>query len=157
VPGAALDAAVTVLADPHFSITPAERAKRTAAIMAAYSLQQQMIPAREGLQSVAAALRSGPGFPRETTERMEARAAAVERQINASVAAAGRVQSAMDAFSGVPTAAQLRDLDFAWEDAATAVAALNRLMSQELPAAYAEVGTAKMPAIRPVPTPVRKH
>ncbi len=156
-PVSALDTAVTVLPNPHFAITPAERAKRTSAIMAAYSLQQQMIPAREALQSVASELRAGPGFSRETAERLSARAAAVERQINASVAAAGRVQGAMDAYAGVPTAAQLRDLDYAWEDAVTTVAALNRLMSQDLPAAYVEAGAAKPPVIQPVPTPVRKH
>jgi hypothetical protein len=63
----------------------------------------------------------------------------------------------MDAFNGVPTAAQLRELEFAWEDATAAVAALNRLIGQDLPAAYAAAGGGvKPPEMKAVPTPVRR-
>jgi len=152
-----IETAVTVLPDPHFSITAAERTKRNTAIMAAYTLQQQMAPARDTFQTVMMAMRTVQGPAREALDRLTGTLATIERQINASMTLAGRVQSAMDGFAGPPTAAQLRDLDYCWEDATAAVAALNRLVAQDLPAAYAAAGLkAQAPAIQPVPAPVRK-
>lgn len=54
----------------------------------------------------------------------------------------------MDAYEGVPTAAQLRELDWAWEDAVSAVSALNRMIQQDLPA----LGASSIPT---APLPVR--
>ena len=156
----ALETAVTVMPDPHFPLTPADRTHRNTAIMTAYALEQQMVPARDAAQLVAsriAALRPAAGAPRETFDRLSAGVASVERQLNATVSADARLLAAMDSFSGVPTAAQLRDLDFLWEDASTAVAALNRLIAKDLPAAYAAAG-AELPAvIKTVPMPSRKR
>jgi photosystem II stability/assembly factor-like uncharacterized protein len=151
-----LETAVTVLPDPKFSITPADRIRRTAAITAVYSLQQQMIPARDAAQAVASVLRSAPRAARDNVDRLSDEAAGIGRQITAVLANAARVQNSMDAFAGVPTAAQLRELDFTWEDAAAAVLSLNRLIAKDLPDAYAAAG-APPPPNRPVPAPSRKR
>ncbi len=148
-----LETAVTVLPDPHFPVTPADRAKRNTAIMNAYTLQQQMVPARDALQAVVTYLRSAPAATREATDHLTAELAAVERQIGGAITSAARLQTVMDAFAGVPTAAQLRDLEFAWEDGTAAVAALNRVITHDLPAAPA--GGAAKPAA--VPVPVRRR
>ncbi|HTX34099.1 MAG TPA: hypothetical protein VME43_03725, partial [Bryobacteraceae bacterium] len=84
---------------------------------------------------------------------LTAELSAVERQIGGAITSAAREQTVMDAFAGVPTAAQLRELDFAWEDGAAAVAALNRIITHDLPAAPAG-GAAKPSA---VPVPVRRR
>ena len=47
------------------------------------------------------------------------------------LAAAARAQAAIDSYDGVPTAAQLRELDWAWTDGVSAVTALNRLIEQD--------------------------
>jgi hypothetical protein len=89
-------------------------------------------------------------------DRLSDEVAGIGRQITAVLANAARVQNSMDAFAGVPTAAQLRELDFTWEDAAAAVLSLNRLIAKDLPDAYAAAG-APPPPIRPVPAPSRKR
>jgi hypothetical protein len=69
---------------------------------------------------------------------------------------ASNVQSAMDGYSGLPTVAQLQQLDWAWEDAIAGVTALNRVIQQELPGLYAALdATTRMPEIKPVPLPAR--
>jgi photosystem II stability/assembly factor-like uncharacterized protein len=157
---APLETAVTVLPDPHFQVTPADRAKRNAAITAAYTLQQQMMPARDAVQGAGmriSSLRSNPAAARQTVDALASQLAAADRQIVGVLSAAARVQNAMDAFAGVPTAAQLRDLDFLWEDATAAVAALNHVIGQDLPAAYAAAPGMAMAEMKPVPAPVRRR
>jgi len=148
--GPPLETSLTVLPDPHFPLSPADRAHRHTAIMAAYSLQQQLVPARDAAQSVAgriSALRLAAGSganpaARDAVERLAAQIAKLQGQIGTALAAAARVENAMDGFSGPPTAAQLRELDWAWEDATAAVAALNALIRQDVPAAYRAAGAA---------------
>ena len=65
-------------------------------------------------------------------------------QITRTLGEAYNLETAIDAYQGLPTAAQLRDLDWAWEDAIGAVTALNRLIQQDLPGGS------------PVPVPVRR-
>jgi hypothetical protein len=63
----------------------------------------------------------------------------------------------MDSYAGLPTAAQLRDLDWAWVDAVAAVIALNRLIQQDLPPLYDALGgAARWSEIPPAPLPVRR-
>ena len=157
VSGAApLEAAVTVLPDPRFPLTPADRAKHNTAVLTAYTLQQQMIPARDAAQSASALVRTAPAAAREATDRLSGELSNIDRQIGAVLNNAARLQNAMDGFAGPPTAAQLRDLDVVWEEATSAVASLNRLISRDLPAAYTAAGAAP-PALKPVPAPSRKR
>jgi hypothetical protein len=66
------------------------------------------------------------------------------------------VQSGIDAYEGLPTGAQLRQLDWAWEDATSTVSALNRTIQQDMPAVYSALGgPIKWPEAQPVPAPVR--
>jgi len=54
----------------------------------------------------------------------------VQGLINRAMGSAAGAQYAMDGYAGLPTAAQLRQLDWAWEDANSAVATLNQLIQQ---------------------------
>jgi hypothetical protein len=157
---APLETAIAVLPDPHFAVTAAERTRRNTAIMAAYTLQQQLIPARDAAQVLVAqmsSLRQAAGAAREAVDGVNVAVTGVQRQIAAALSSAARVQNAMDSFSGVPTAAQLRELDWAWEDATAAVSTLNRLIGHEVPAAYAAAGGGVRAAeVTAVPVPVRR-
>ncbi len=154
----------TVDPDPRFTISEADRKTRQAAIMSAYSLQQQLGPAREMARSLAeqmAALRQyfaaqGESAKASAADNALPPIARAQGEIDRAIAAAAHVENAMDSYDGLPTAAQLRQIDWAWEDAAAAVNGLNRLIRESLPAAYSTLGGAvRMPELRPVPVPAR--
>jgi photosystem II stability/assembly factor-like uncharacterized protein len=115
--GVALSGTVTVLPDPQFPISDADRMTRETAVMSAYSLQQQLAAAREAYEKLAGA-------------RTNWTAPAIELldQIAHCLTETYNLESAMDGYQGLPTAGQLRDLDWAWEDGIAAVAGLNRLI-----------------------------
>jgi hypothetical protein len=134
--------------------------------MSAYKLQQQLAPAREAAQALnvhIAAIRqflAAAGDGGRTALVVADHAAAELGQAQNIIArplfAAGNVQTAMDSYSGLPTEAQIRQLDWAWEDAAAAVAMLNKLIRERMPAAYAAAGNAvSWPEVKPVAAPVR--
>ena len=114
---------VRVLADPLFTISDADRQTRYATLQSAYLLQQKLAPAREAAAALAT---QSAGKPAAGTISQ------IQSQINAALAAAARVQSAIDSYDGLPTAAQLQELDWAWSDGAAAVTALNRLLSRTI-------------------------
>ena len=120
-------------------------------VMSAYSLQQQLAPARETGQTLSgqiAAMRTNPAAS-SALDGVAGRAAQVQSQISRSLTGAYNLENSIDAYQGLPTAAQLRDLDWAWEDAIAAVTALNRLIQQDLPA----LGSVDIP---PAALPVRR-
>ena len=133
---AALAAGVTVLPDPHFAISDADRQSRETAVMSAYSLQQQLAPARETGQTLSgqiAMMRTNLAASSKL-DQVAAQSAQVQSRISRTLTDAYNLENSIDAYQGLPTAAQWRDLDWAWEDAIAAVTALNRLIQQDLPA-----------------------
>ena len=165
--GAALTADVTVLPDPHFQISDADRKSRENTLMGVYSLQEQLVVARETLQTVSgqiAAMRSSLGSATDTgrvgggmLDRISVQVAQVQGQITRPLTNAYNLETAIDGYQGLPTAAQLRELDWAWEDAGAAVTALNRLIQQDLPPLYSALGGAsRWTEIPPAPMPVRR-
>jgi len=153
---------VTVLPDPHFTISDADRNIRHTAIMSAYTLEQQLGVARDTAQSLSEQMTALRQFYAAGGDSGKAGVAAIDKissqlnqaqgQIDRAMTAAGGLQNAMDSYDGLPTAAQLRQLEWAKEDATAAIEALNRLIVIDLPAAG---GSIKLPEIKPVPTPVR--
>jgi photosystem II stability/assembly factor-like uncharacterized protein len=134
---------VTVAPDPHFTISDADRTQRHAAIMSAYSLQQQLVPARDVAQSLTdqmAGLRqffTAEGDSGKNSlaalDKLAPKVAQVQGLVDRAMAAAAQVQNAMDSYDGLPTTAQLRQVDWAWEDATAAVTALNKLIEESVP------------------------
>ena len=62
----------------------------------------------------------------------------------------------MDTYDGLPTEAQLRQVDWSWEDATTDAAAINKILAEAMPAVYAALGTPLVwPRIAPVQPLVR--
>ena len=165
--GPPLETAITVGPDPHFTISDADRLTRYAAILSAYTLSQQLAPARDAAEMLvgqAAAVRqyltaAGEGGTSAlvVVERVTLEVTRVLGQVNRTLASAANVQSGMDGYDGLPTAAQLRQLEWAWEDATSSVTALNRLIQQDMPAVYAAAGgSIKWPQVKPAPVPVRQ-
>ena len=162
----ALKQEVTVEPDPQFNLTESDRKTRHAAIISAYSIQQQLNPARESAQALAdqmAGLRqyfSAAGdsqkAPVAAIDKLIPEIAKVQTQIDRAIASAAQVENAMDGYDGLPTAAQLRQIEWAWEDAVAAANALNKLIQDSLPAAYSSMGGAVKPlALKPVAVPAR--
>lgn len=164
--GPSLRTELTVGPDPRFTISEADRNTRHAAILSAYTLAQQLAPARDAAEILArqaAAMRqylSATGESGQTAldvvERVTLDVTRVQGQIGRTLTAAAGVQSGIDGYAGLPTGAQLRQLDWAWEDATSAVSALNRTIQQDMPAVNAAMGgPIKWPEVKPVPPPVR--
>jgi hypothetical protein len=124
--GSALSGAVTVLPDPEFPISDAGRRTREMAVMSAYSLQQQLAGAREAYSKVSGQMRAGSNG----AEKLTTQATELLEQIAHCLTEAYNVQAAMDGYQGVPTATQLRDLDWVWGDGIAAVTGLNRLIEE---------------------------
>jgi hypothetical protein len=152
--------------DPRFTISEADRNTRHAAIMSAYTLAQQLAPARDGAEMLArqavamrqylTATGESGRSALDVVERVTLEVARVQAQIVRTLTAAANGQSAIDGYEGLPTGAQLRQLDWAWEDAMSVVAALNQAIQQDMPAVYAAMnGPIKWPELQPVPAPVR--
>jgi photosystem II stability/assembly factor-like uncharacterized protein len=157
---------LTILPDPHFTISDADRTARQSALMSAYTLQRQLAPAREAAQALSsqiAAIRqylNGAGESgRPALAALDRAAAGVPRAQNQeeqAMSAANTVQTAIDGYAGLPTGSQLRQLDWAWEDAAAVVSALNQVIQHDMPAVYAALdGSIHYPEIKPVPALVR--
>ena len=71
-------------------------------------------------------------------EKVTAQIGQVQGQVNRPLSSAASVQSAIDGYDGLPTASQLKQLEWAWEDAVAGVTALNRMIERDLPAVYPE-------------------
>lgn len=152
--------------DPHVTITESDRNQRHAAIMSAYSIQQQLSAARASAQMLAdqmtglrqyfsAAADAGKNSL-ETIDKLSREIGQAQAQIDRTITAAAQVENAMDAYDGLPTAAQFRQLDWAWEDAAAAVDAFNKVITISVPAAYSSMnGAVKPPSLKPLPVPTR--
>ena len=132
------------------------------AIMSAFTLQQQLGVARDTAQSLSEQMTALRQFYAAGGDSGKAGVAAIDRiagqliqsqgQIDRAMTAASGLQNAMDGYDGLPTASQIRQLEWAKEDATAAIEALNRLIVIDLPAAG---GSIKLPEMKPVPTPVR--
>jgi hypothetical protein len=157
---------LTVEPDPRFTISEADRQKRHSAILSAYSIQQQLAPARETAQTLTeqmAGLRQYFGAAGDSgkaalaaVDKVMPAIAGAQAQIDRAIAAAAQVENAMDGYDGLPTTAQLRQIDWIWEDAAAAANVLNKLIQESIPAAYSSMGGAVKPLpLKPVSVPAR--
>jgi photosystem II stability/assembly factor-like uncharacterized protein len=151
---------LAVMPDPRSHVSEADRQARETAVESAYSLQQQLSAARSAAQTLGgqlAAMRASvAGETAAQLERASRELAKALGQLSAAITGAARVQAAMDAYEGAPTAAQLRELNWAWEDAAAGVAALNQLIDEAMPPLYGAAGaSSRWTPLKPAPLPKR--
>lgn len=158
--GLAMKQTVAVQPDPSFPVSDADRQARETSILSAYSLQRQLAAARETGQAVERQISSMRQVLAGDTDGGRRAAGAVEKiaplvasataEVSRALMEADRVESAMDGYDGAPTAAQLRELDWAWEDAQAAVAALDKLIERDMRAVYKAVGNeSRWPEVKP--------
>jgi hypothetical protein len=164
--GAPFTRDLVVEPDPRFQITQTDRTAHHAAVMSAYTLQEQLGAARDAAQALSlqvAPLRqylAGAGesakVPLETLEKVGPEVARTQAEIGRALQAASRVESAIDSYPGLPTAAQARELEWAWEDAAKAVTELNRVLRDEMAGVYSALTQGgEWKQIQPVTVPER--
>lgn len=148
--GAPMKREVTVAPDPRFKISEAERQSHHKAVMSAYTLQEQLGPARDGARSLfeqMAPMRqhftnmgdSGRGAL-QTLDKVLPEVLRAQTEIARIMLAASRLESTMDSYPGPATEAQTRELDWAWQDAAEAVTNFNHILSEEMAGVYSALG-----------------
>ncbi|MGH9483210.1 MAG: hypothetical protein ACRD1L_14075, partial [Terriglobales bacterium] len=157
---------ITVTADPESPLTtPAERQQRARAVMSAYELERQLAPAQAtastlalqlaAMRAYATALGPGGGKALAAVEEGLRQFSPAQAAVLRALAEAAGVERAMDAYEGLPTAAQLRQLGWAWEDGVAAAAGLNQFLAHTLPGVHATLGQAHWTAPAPVAVPKR--
>jgi photosystem II stability/assembly factor-like uncharacterized protein len=155
--GAAMRSDLVLLPDPRSRISDSERKAHESALASAYALQQQLAPARQAAQTLGgqlAAMRAS--VPAEVAERVSRELGRVLGQLSNAIAEAARAQNAIDAYEGAPTAEQSREIEWAWEDALAGVAALNRVIRDDMRVLYEAAGpSARWEPLKPVPPPRR--
>jgi photosystem II stability/assembly factor-like uncharacterized protein len=154
--------------DPRFRISEAERKAHHSAVMSAYAVQEQlgsgrdaaialsnqMAPMRQHLNTMGDAGHA----PLQTLEKVSTELGRVQGDISRVMLAASRLENTIDSYPGLPTEAQSRELDWAWEDSAKAVSALNRILHEDMAPVYKALGdAAEWKQIAPVAVPVRTH
>ena len=151
---------LVVQPDPRSRVSEADRRGRESALSSAYTLQRQLSGVRQTAQTLGiqiAAMRgtiSGEGVA--LLERAGRDVARAMGQVNTAIAGAARAQNAIDLYEGLPTAAQLRELDWAWEDAVEGATSVNRVIEGDMPELYAAAGpSARWSPLKPVLLPKR--
>jgi hypothetical protein len=152
-----MKAEMTVLPDARSRISDAERKTRESTVMSAYTLQEQLAPARQSAQALLGQVAAlATEAPPERMERVSREASRIVAQLNSAMSQAARAQNAIDGYEGAPTAAQIREVEWAWEDGLAAIASLNRLIRDEMPSLYEAAGPSpRWRPIDPVPAPKR--
>jgi photosystem II stability/assembly factor-like uncharacterized protein len=164
--GAPLKARVTVEGDPRFPVSDADRRARHEAVMNAYALQQQLLPARDAAQTLGQQLTAmaqylsaagdGSRSVLSSVDKVSPEVTRLSGEISRTLNAAGRVEEAIDGYDGLPTTQQLRELGWAWEDGTAAVTALNKLIERDMPPVYTALGNGvKWPEVKAVAAPTR--
>jgi photosystem II stability/assembly factor-like uncharacterized protein len=156
----ALVSEVAVLPDPRSTVSDADRGEHEIAVLRAWSLQRQLTAAREaareaaarisGMRDYAKAAGENGGEPLRSIDRISADVNRALGLISSASGIAARVQAAIDSYDGLPTEAQLRELEWAWSDARSAVSILNQAIAA-LPGVHTAVGTSvKWQELKPV-------
>ena len=118
--------------DPRVAFSDADRRTRQTSLLNLYALQKSLSAARAAAATAAGQLDTSGGrgivsSRADTNSRLTQVQADVVAQFNA----VNSLSRAIEGYSGLPTADQRRQLDWAFEDAAKAVEALNRVLQAD--------------------------
>jgi len=157
VPGVSstLAGPVTVAADPLPRMSAGDRATRQAAVMRIYDWSRALGEARAGARAVTA---QRDGLRSDLAARgdsLAAKATEVTSTIDRAFGALNGLRGPIEGWSGPPTQEQQRVLSGAVADAGAALAAFNRLVSTEIPAAYSAAGKSWSRRVQAVARPSR--
>jgi phage shock protein A len=142
--------------DPLTNFSDADRRARQALVMNVYALQKTLAAAHTAARALGAQsadLKKDFAGGGAKADSVVARVGRVQADVDRSIAATGGSVRPIEAWSGMPTLDQRRQIDYAMEDANKAVAELNSTIG-EVSAMYAS--TAKKAWPKPVQPVVAK-
>ena len=139
-PGREAKGEISVDGDPRITFADSDRRTRQTALLDIYDLQKTLGAARTAARAVetqAAAIRKdvGKGPLDKLAAEISRMTADIDRELNA----ASGLSRAIEAYSGLPTADQRRQIDWTFEDAAKTIEELNRLLQTDVPSAYGDL------------------
>jgi photosystem II stability/assembly factor-like uncharacterized protein len=131
---------IEVAGDPRVTFSDADRRTRQTALMSIYDLQKSLSAARTAARKVESETTAitkdvGKGPLDKLAGDLTRLTTDVDRELNA----ANGLSRAIEAYSGLPTDDQRRQIDWAFEDAAKTIADLNRVLQSDAPAAYEDL------------------
>jgi photosystem II stability/assembly factor-like uncharacterized protein len=168
IPGVAKELVgdLVVDGDPTDKTSVADRKARNDAVAQVIALQKALVPARTAASALVGQADSikrdltlsGPSDAAARSDTLAARLVALQNEVNRVLAAAGGLINPMESFPTAPTADQLAQYAWAYEDAMRVIAGLNRMIQVEIPALYAKYmgGAAWLRKVVPVPALPRK-
>jgi hypothetical protein len=159
--------------DPRTPFADADRRTRQTALMNLYDLEQALGSARSSARGLTAQLnalkrdlapagggrRGAPaGDGSAAVDKVSASATRAQADIERQLNGASQLARAIEGYSGPPTEDQRRQLDWAYDDAGTAIKALNKLLETDVPSLYSQLAQQQAwPKRLPsVAVPVRK-
>jgi hypothetical protein len=165
---------VTVVGDPRVTtFTDRDRRSRQAVLLSLYDLEKTLGQARRAVRTTAAQVaaikqelstdRDGSAPPASAdtaalVDQLAGRVAETQTDIVRQLNGASQLSRAIEGYSGLPTADQLREIDWAYEDARTAIENFNRLLDAEVAPAFDRLAQEHQwpRRVQAVPLPVRK-
>jgi photosystem II stability/assembly factor-like uncharacterized protein len=159
--GRELNAPLTVEGDPRTTFAESDRRARQSALLDLYALQKTVGSARREARTLTAQaemIRKDVGKPVEPLDTLADRASQIQADLNAQLNTAAGLARSIEGYSGLPTADQLRQIDWLFEDASRTVGDLNHVIQTDAPGVYGglmQQGTwpARLPPVAP---PVKK-
>ena len=130
--GRSFQAALHVEGDPRVIFPDADRRTRQTALLNLYALQKSLAAARSAGATAAGQL-DAPGGLRVHSSKADtsSRLTRVQADLVAQSTVVSSLSRAIEGYSGLPTADQRRQLDWAFEDAAKTVETLNRVLQTD--------------------------
>ncbi|HXD23697.1 MAG TPA: hypothetical protein VN613_10095, partial [Gemmatimonadaceae bacterium] len=143
IPGVAseLHGEMTVEGDPLANFSDADRRARQAIVMNVYGEQKTLAAAHTAARELGAQageLRSDLAGGGAKTDSLIARVQRLQSSVDAALTAASGAVRPVEAWSGLPTVDQRKQIDYAMEDGNKAVAEVNRTIA-EITAMYSSV------------------
>jgi len=117
--------------DPRVVFSDADRRGRQAALIDLYALMKTLGAARvaagSGVAHAEATNRAAPGDLQDSAEKFRG----LRARLGTLITAANTLSRSIEGYSGLPTAVQRRQIDWAFGDAREAIDALNRAMDSD--------------------------
>jgi hypothetical protein len=150
VPGATseLRGELIVEGDPLTKFSDADRRARQALVMSVFAVQKSLAAAHTAARALGAQsadLKRDLAGGGAKADSLVAHVGRLQADIDRSLAATNGAIRPVEAWSGMPTLDQRRQVDFAVEDAMKAIADLNRVIQAEIPAMYSSVAKKAWP------------
>ena len=157
--GHALKGEVTVEGDPRVRFSDADRRARQTALLNLYDLQRALGRAREAARTADEELGGvGRQAKAASVDALAKRLSAIQTEVNRELGAVNGLSRAIEGYSGVATADQSRQLDWAFDDATRTIDDLDRLLQTDLPAVFSDLMKRQVwpKRVQAIPRPVRR-